>query len=99
MGIGERLVGDGEVDDDVGVVEHVVELRPQRRVGAAGELEPLGGGDGVADGRPHPPGGARDRYSDRCGHQPAKAGLIGATALRKQPSSAPMQAAEMFSGA
>ena len=73
---------------------------PHSQVGEAGGTSgPLGKrGPGSQSGG-EISGGTRDGYSDRCGHQPARAGLIGATALRKQPSSAPMQAAEMFSAA
>ena len=99
MRVRERLTGKREVDDHVGAVEHVPELRCQRRVGLAAELQPIGCLDGVADRGAHPPGGPGDGDSNRIGHQAASAGLTGATALRKQSPSAPMQAAEMFSAA
>ena len=95
VGVRERLVGDGEVDDDVGVVEHVAELGAQRRVGPAGELEPSAASTAsqtVAPIRPAAPG---DRDSDRHAaissdvkagadrrHGLAEAALVGADAGR-----------------
>ena len=60
----ERRLRGREVDDDVGVAEHVGELGVERRVGAAGELQVVGALDRLADGLPHPPGGAGDGDPD-----------------------------------
>ena len=60
----ERGLGRGEVDDDVGVAEHLGELDPERRVGPAGQLHVLGALDRLADGLAHPPGGAGDGDPD-----------------------------------
>ena len=78
------------------------ELGAERGVGAAAELEAVGRLDGRR--RPSRPCARRRRRlrlgSGRSSAQVAQgASLTGATALRKQPSSAPMQAAEMRSGA
>ena len=92
----ERGVGDGEVDDDVGLAEHVGQLDPERRVRPAGQLHAFGRLDGLADRLAHAPGGAGDGDPD---HAATRASLTGASAARKRPSSAPTQAAESRSAA
>ena len=80
-----------EVDDDVGVAEHVGQLDAERRVGPRRQLHVLGALDRLADGLAHPPGGAGDDDPD---HAATSSSLTGASALRKQSSSRPTQAAE-----
>ena len=89
--LAERGVGDGEVDDDVGLAEHLGQLDPERRVGPAGQLHVLGALDRLADRLAHAPGGAGDRDPD---HAATRLSLTGASAARKRSSSAPTQAAE-----
>jgi hypothetical protein len=89
--VAERGIGDGEVDDDVGVAQHRGQLDSERRVGPAGQDGVLGPLDRLADRLAHAPGGARDGDPD---HAATRLSLTGASALRKRSSSAPTQAAE-----
>jgi len=92
----ERGVGFCEVDDDIGVAEHVLERCPKTRVGASDERHVVGGLDGMADGLPHPAGGAGDGDVDHAAA--ARAGLTDSRALRKRSSSDPTAAADSRSG-
>ena len=89
--VAEGGVGDGEVDDDVGLAEHVGQLDAEGGIGPAGQNGVLSGLDGLADRLSHAPGGARDRDPD---HAATRLSLTGASACRKRSSSAPTQAAE-----
>ena len=60
----ERRVGAREVDDDVAAAEDVLERRAERRVGAAGELQPVGGLHRRAHRLAHAARGARDGHPD-----------------------------------
>ncbi len=63
-GVGERGLGRGEVDDDVGLAEVLGERRLQRRVGSPRQVHVGRALDRFADGLPHPARGARDDYAD-----------------------------------
>ena len=73
------------------VVEDLLELDPEAGIGPPGELHVLGALDGAADGLTHPPRRSGDSDLD---HAVLRNSLTGASALRKQSSSEPMQAAE-----
>jgi hypothetical protein len=62
--VAHRLIGDREVDEHVRAVQHRLQRRAQRRVGAAGELHVLGALDRGARRRPHAPRGAGDGHAD-----------------------------------
>ena len=80
--LSQRLVGLREVDEHVGVAEHVGDARAQRRVGAPGQLHVVGALDGGADGLPHAPGRAGDGDADRAHAAAARA----ARAPRRTPT-------------
>src|SRR5262245_1823691 len=84
-----------EVDDDVGIVEAVGELDPERGVCAARQVQVIGALDRGADRRAHPPGGSGHRDPD---HAAVRASWIDPTARRNRSSSGPMQAADRRPG-
>ena len=87
--VADRLVGEREVDEHVGVVEHVGERRAERRIGAAGQLHVVRAFDGGAGRRPHAPGGAGDGDPD---HAARSSPCGSATAAARQRSRRPGRA-------
>ena len=98
-GVVERRVGPREVDDDVAAAEDLLERRAERRVGAAGELEPVGGLHGGAHRLAHAARGARHGHPDHQAVTASAAGQTGATASQNASCDGPMPAAESRSGA
>ena len=89
--LSSAVSGVREVDDDVGLAEHVGELDPERRVGRAASSMSSAPSTASQTVCAHPPGGARDDDPD---HAATRASLTGASAVRKRSSSRPTQAAE-----
>ncbi len=92
LDVGEGGVGNGEVDDDVGIAEHLGQLDARAR-GRRGRLSssPSASSTASQTACAHSAGGAGDGDP---GHAATSASLTGASAARKRSSSAPTQAAE-----
>ena len=88
-----------EVDDDVGVAEHLRERRAQRRVGLARQHHVLGALDRGDHRLAHAPRRARDGDPDHAVSSSSSSGASGSIAARKTSSSAPTAAALRRSGA
>lgn len=68
MGVRKRLIGNREVNDDIGTVEQFAQLHSKLRIGATGQLETLGGLYRLTDRGPHAPGGTGNSDSYRISH-------------------------------